>query len=208
MTRSKFGNHNAKVVASSIYGLEEFITNLAGSSSVDTSDLEAKTQNISSDESKTTVTGDLNVGNSSPELVLIQEDMQGDTLAGSPGLNGAAVFLPDQGKLVFGKDVFVVEDDMEGGASYTVDALSMTRNIECSTIFQMNPWGAGHDTFIGWRIGNVVWNTSIQYKNGGSSQFDIYVNFNQLIKSVYYEIDPSTFGCKALIRWTYDPNIQ
>ena len=57
MTRSKFGNNNAKVVASSIYGLEEFVSNLA-SPPVDTSDLEAKTQNISSDESKTTVTGE------------------------------------------------------------------------------------------------------------------------------------------------------
>ena len=202
MTRSKFGNHNSKVVASSIYGLEDFVSNLAGS--VDTSELEAKTQNISSDESKTTVTGDLNVGNSSPELVLIQEDMSGDTLVGSPGLNGAAVFLPDQGKLVFGKDAFVVEDDMQGGASYTV-AAGMTRSIECSTIFQINPWGASRDTFIGWRIGDLVWNTAILYQNGGSSQFDISVN-SVVIKSVYYEIDPS--GGQALIRWTYDPNTQ
>jgi hypothetical protein len=94
-------------------------------------------------------------------------------LVGSRTLNGAAVFLLDQGKLVFGSDVFVVENDMEGGASYTVDAPSMTRSIECSTQFEMNPWRASRDTFIGWRIGDLVWNTAILYQNGGSSQFDI-----------------------------------
>ena len=150
------------------------------------------------------IQGDLNVGNSSPELVLIQEDMAGNTLVGNSTLNSAAAFLPDQNKLVLGIAVFVNEEGMEGSASYTVDA-GMTRSIECSTIFEMSPWGAGRDTFIGWRIGDLVWNTAILYQNGGSSQFDIYVNF-VVIKSVYYEIDPS--GGQALIRWTYDPNTQ
>ena len=92
--------------------------------------------------------------------------MQGDTLVGDSTLNGEAAFLPDQGTLVLGSAVFENEEGMTGSVSYTIDALSTTKSIECSTIFQMTPWGAGQNTFIKWRIGDLVWNTEILYQVG------------------------------------------
>ena len=136
MTRSKFGNHNSKVVASSIYGLEDFVSNLAGS--VDTSDLEAKTQNISltdTEGNKTTFLGQFNVAgqlNADGEV-----NVEGQLQVGS-ATTSQTIFTQDQ-ELVTKKYV----DDASNGSGGNKEIFNFTGKIESDYLSLLTGYGIG-----------------------------------------------------------------